>query len=181
MHEHLRQKVGTSFLDQTSPAAQPLQGRLGSTYDPVKYSSQWMTVTIEAAWALSADEAGLREKWEWVRSPWQDYLLRFPSGAQTYGALDEWIWNSEFSQRNLPFERIGLTSVLWDRHALLGEDCFVLPIPIGIAPTKPTFGILTRVPTIASPSRISPPFNSTWQVTIPIRRASHTPSSSPAS
>eukprot|EP00900_Chrysochromulina_parva_P013167 jgi/Chrpa1/21851/Chrysochromulina_OHIO_Genome00025422-RA len=117
VHEHLRQKVGTSFLDQTSPAAQPLQGQPGSTYDPVKYSSQWMTVAIEAARALSADEAGLREKWERVRSPWQDYLLRFPSGAQTYGALDEWIWNSEFSQRNLPFERIGLTSVVWDRHA----------------------------------------------------------------
>lgn len=113
VHNHLRQKGDRSHLDQNwsrdPTTSESLQ--IEQAYAPFKKSSQWMTVTIEAARTLANDEARLRAKWE----PIQRGTRMYPSttGLALDGALDEWVWNTEFSQRHLPFERIGLTSVSW--------------------------------------------------------------------
>ena len=112
VHEHLRQKGNSSHLDQNwgidPTTTESLQ--IGQAYAPFKKSSQWITVSIEAARALANDEARLRAKWE----PIQHGKRVAPSTRLSLGgALDEWLWNTEFSQRHLPFERIGLTSVGW--------------------------------------------------------------------
>ena len=112
VHEHLRQKGDISYLDQDGGGDPAITESwlIGQAYAPFKKSSQWITVSIEAARALANDEARLRAKWE----PIQHGMLVAPSTRLSRGgALDEWLWNTEFSQRHLPFERIGLTSVGW--------------------------------------------------------------------
>ena len=125
VHEHLRQKENRSHLNQNwgidPTTTESLQ--IGQAYAPFKKSSQWITVSIEAARALANDEARLRAKWE----PIQHGMRVAPSTGLSFGgALDEWLWNTEFSQRHLPFERIGLTSVGWcnpnDRHCAQADN-----------------------------------------------------------
>lgn len=85
VHEHLKQKRGFSFLDQTHEGIE-IQGSPGVPYSPLKYTSQWVTLTIEAARSLVADESRLRERWGGIN---HGVRMDFPNYAFGYGAVDE--------------------------------------------------------------------------------------------
>ena len=110
----LQANAGWSFLDQTH-RGEHINGNPPSEYQPVKYTSQWMTLTIEAASTLAMAEAELHDKYGHLN---HGMKLQWPNWAFTWGAVDEYMWNTELTRRHLPFRSPkGLTHVDWPRNS----------------------------------------------------------------
>jgi len=115
-HAHLAQHANYSFADTESfTEANDLirDGPAPAPFEHAQKASQWVTLTMNAAESLAGDEDALRARWTPTISSEHTYSLIFPGGAWSWGAVDEWLWVTELSHRQLPFLHKGLTSIVW--------------------------------------------------------------------
>uniref|UniRef100_A0A7S3BFR2 Uncharacterized protein n=1 Tax=Haptolina ericina TaxID=156174 RepID=A0A7S3BFR2_9EUKA len=117
VHSRLAERMGTSLLDVSQHEID--QQGVPRAIAPLRKASQWMTLWVEHALALAYAEQSMHHKWvpNYYRNEhgeWGAAELRDEWGElEVYGAIDEFLWVPEMTQRGLKFERGGLTHVRW--------------------------------------------------------------------
>ena len=120
VHSRLAERMGTSLLDVSQHEID--QQGVPRAIAPLRKASQWMTLWVEHALALAYAEQSMHHKWvpNYYRNEhgeWGAAELRDEWGElEVYGAIDEFLWVPEMTQRGLKFERGGLTHVRRPRY-----------------------------------------------------------------